>query len=511
MANGDDRFTGLLGNPMFTVGMNMLAGNQQGDPWGGVLSGLQSAQQFQTEAEKKEREDQLRRELQQYLAGNQRQPQGNQGGGMMQTPGHTSPPRTVAEAKTMRAEAMGLPAPEISQEDYFTPIQAQTSPAGLLDDQASPAAVQQANTPIEAPATSPEIPTVQPTAQAAAQADPGIDPALSDFSQQGLLAAPGGGQNPDAMALFGLLAQYGDPMEAAKGYINYQQGQQRLALQQNQQRSGGFNIIWDKDNKGWFPHRDPVTGRTQLNPAQNAQGQQIERDPEMALREVAGGLYGFDTRGTGAGTGRQLLTPEQIARGEIEGDFYINQNDARRALPRIEDKTSYAVNLIRGLTEHRATDIMTTPVIGDIASIAAEIPGIRAIGGIGDWKSRQDQLRDQSFINAITSIKQDAGGIGPISDRESAALTGSMIRAQRATGREDFDSAMADLEKSLTLILEEARRASGYDRFTPTTETGVDLRTESEQNRDRARAENVDLNDDDQALVNQYLTPQGGQ
>ena len=319
-----------------------------------------------------------------------------------------------------------------------------------------------------------------------------------------------GGNQQDAMALFGLLAQYGDPQQAATSYLAYQQGQQRLQMQAQAQqaRSSGFNIIWDDQNQGWFPHRDPLTGRTVLNKALNSDGNQIKRDPATALREFGGGLYGIDTRGPTAGDPRQIIDPGTAGRGEAERQYYIEQGEAQRRLPGIESSISQSIAQIDGLLEHEATDFMTGAVSGPVGNIVGEIPILGGLTGTADWKDRRDQLRSTAFVNGIIGIKNQAGGIGPISDRESKALEQSLLRAQRATDPEAFNAAMADLRMRLASMLREARGAAGFEGDTPTTEYGVDLRTQEQIDDAAVGADNV--SDEDQKLVDQYLRPQGG-
>lgn len=72
MANGN--ITGLLGNPMFMAGMGLLSGSQPGgDPWGGLVSGLSQSQQNQLALDEKRREEEMRRAMLQFFAGDQGQ------------------------------------------------------------------------------------------------------------------------------------------------------------------------------------------------------------------------------------------------------------------------------------------------------------------------------------------------------------------------------------------------------------------------------------------------------
>ena len=510
MANGDNRFTGLLGNPMFTVGMGLLSGNQQGDPWGGVLSGLQSAQAFQTEEQKREREEQLRRELQQYLAGNQ-----GRGGATAQfmgkgptgAAGHTQPPRTVAEAATMRAQAMGEPAPELSPADYYTPIQAQTSPAGLLDGQATPASVQQINAPIGEAAEA-----TQPTDQVAATAEtPGeaigtprqeqaaaVDAARNQV--QGILGPDAGSipagtaSDADAMAMFGLLAQYGDPQKAAEGYINYRQGQQRLQLAQGQMRTQGLAPITAADGTVYFRDfnapggvvvaRDPITNE----PIKAPQGMTYITDSAGNTRVVPRTVApGQDP------TPRTVVSAEDVAESQADVDAIAHQAARRRALGGIEDLIAQpggaweTVNTLLS-DEMTGTRELMTGGSAWAGEVASWWPGSQA----SDFKTLQGKLGSQAFIDSITQLRQQGGTVGQITEREGAKLENARLRLVNATSEEAFKQELENFRDSLQAFLRAARREAGVDLDAPYVPGGVDFRTEGQRARDEAAQVELD-------------------
>lgn len=90
--------TGLLGNPFFGMGMNLLASkyNPQINPFQGAMSGLANAQKYQqSQAEQKRRED-MRNQLQQFFLRNQGGTPFNQG--MPQAPRGMLPPSILRGA-----------------------------------------------------------------------------------------------------------------------------------------------------------------------------------------------------------------------------------------------------------------------------------------------------------------------------------------------------------------------------------------------------------------------------
>ena len=227
----------------------------------------------------------------------------------------------------------------------------------------------------------------------------------------------------------------------------------------------------------------------------------------MAEKPMCGGLYATPGRGPGAGQPTQIIDPGTAGRGEATRQYYIEQGEAQRRLPAIESSISQSIAQIDGLLQHEAGDLMTGEVSGFFGNIAGEIPIVGAMTGAADWKNRRDQLKSTAFVNAIIGIKAQAGGIGPISDRESAALEASLLRAQRATGPEDFNAAMSELRDRLANMLREARGAAGYAGDVPTTEQGADLRSQEQMQEAQIAADNV--SEDDQALVDKYLKPPG--
>lgn len=473
-------------------GMGLLSANASGgDPYAGILGGLSDASESADKQTEKEREEQLRREIMSYLAGD-KQTAGDQIGPdisevsdqQMQL-GTTRPQGLLGgpSATTVQARPQALPSATPEE------IAAAEGGEGLLAG----------NGPLPFPGTEgagvPGGLLTEPAGQGAPMGPPMTEPNLPQ----------------DVAQLFGLLAQYGDPEKAAQGFVRYQTDQQRIAAtsQASQARSSGFNIIWDKDGNGWFPHRNAETGQSELNPALDGSGKQIERDPMMQLLEIGGGVTGIGTRGAGAGGAQQVVSPLSAAIGEDVKTLYADKAAAIKKLPRLEDRIAEGIRYVDELTGHPGTGFMTNPYTGWLGDIAANVPILGAATGASDWKLRQQQLKSQAFINAIGSIKEDAGGIGPISDKESAALTMSLIRAESVLNFEDFTKAMADIRRSLELMVREGRRKAGYDDATPSTERGVDFRTADQKKKQKNMtdsAQEAAVTDTVDALVEKYAT-----
>ncbi len=517
MANGtfDQRFTGLLGNPMFQAGMGLLSGNQGGDPYAGFMSGLASAQQYQTEAQKREQQEQLRRELAAYLTG------GNQPAPMQQqvgAPGHTAPPRTVAEAATMRAQAMGEPMPELTQEDYFTPVgNATTRPAGLLDPQ--PAAASQQAMP-ELPSSETLAETAQQSnaagilaetpgdtlgtprqqmAQTVDQAQAAVPGVLGDQPEAATNIARGGA---DPMALFGLLAQYGDPQKAAEGFLNYQIAQQRLTAQASQARTRGFSPIIDDQGRVFFPDLNAPGGVTQ---ATDAEGNPLKAPPGIKYQtDAAGNIIALPTRG---GPGGAPVPQTVVSATDVEQDLQTRadiekQGNARRALGGIEDMIAQpggaweTVNSMLSPEMESARELVSggSSIIGVPWSY---IPGTDA----ANFRALQEKLSSQAFIDSITQLRQQGGTVGQITEREGAKLENARLRLMNASDDEQFKRELVNFRDSLRRFLESARREAGVDTLAPTVPGGIDFRTQTQRATDDAAV--VELPEGGESRVNE--------
>lgn len=471
MANGFD-WQGLLSNPAFGAGMGLLSGNQQGDPYGGLLSGL-------SDATRRQREEQLRREIMAHLQPQRAGQRGMPGAGMPGAGGHQAPPTTQAEAMQMRAAAMGQPPPEIPPEAYRQPYQPGTAQQGLLEGPTGSAATQVI--PEQVAEDVQEV--VEDVAGGEAQANAAVEQQqerMQEVAQPSVWQTPGGGfaggDPQEAMQLFSLLAQYGDPQKAAEGYLNYQLGQQRLQIQiqAQQARSSGFNIQWDDQNLGWFPHRDPVTGRTTLTPARTPDGTQIKRDPKYETYTGAGGVQFIPTTGLGGaqpGSPGYAVTPQQAGAGAGIQAEYQNQIDLRASFPSVQQTTARELQRIEEFRTHEATEMMTSPGSRTAYDIGRAIPGVGTIVGMAtggaDWEQRRQQLMSGAFVTSIRDIKAQAGGIGPISEIEGQKLESTLLRLQTAVDAQAFNNALDDLALSLRKIerehFERAYPGMSYD------------------------------------------------
>ncbi len=101
------RLGNLSQNPLFGMGMGMLSGNQQGDPFGGAMRGLQQANVAALGAEDRAQKEALRQALGDYFKGQQTQ-NGAQGGQVATTPANEATGNGMAPAATpSRAAALG--------------------------------------------------------------------------------------------------------------------------------------------------------------------------------------------------------------------------------------------------------------------------------------------------------------------------------------------------------------------------------------------------------------------
>ena len=467
MANGN--ITGLLGNPMFMAGMGLLSGSQPGgDPWGGLVSGLSQSQQNQLALDEKRREEEMRRAMLQFFAGDQGQA------------GTT--PQTAALAQTRPA---GLLGPDVSgaarqpvPQPPITELPGGAAPAPQLGDPGYiPTDADIEATPGVWVGGDPNIPTmaqntVEQTAAVTPATEGQVQGVLEQQQQQGQPnvwdtgTGLAGGDPQQAMRMFGLLAQYGDPQKAAEGYLNYQMAQQRLQYQ-SQARSSGFNIQWDNQNRGWFPHRDPVTGKTTLTPAMTSEGKQIERDPNWRFYEGAGGLTGVQTTGLGgqgigagpAGGPQQIISPLTAGAGAGAEQAALDAAALRQNWGGFSGSIAQERQRILEFRQHAASDMMTDPLKRGAYNLGTSLPlvgeSIAMATGGADWEARRDQLLGGTFIRGIQAVKSQAGGIGPISEIEGAKMEATIGRLKTAVDAESFNAALDDLLMSLYLIEKE--------------------------------------------------------
>lgn len=504
MANGGVQ--GLLSNPLFMAGMGLLQ-NQGRDPYGGLLSGLSTAQQNQLSMDERRRQEELRRQMTMLFAGDQ-------------AGGQAGRPQTQQQAQTMAALTAGGQMPEAGGELMPSAPNPVTRPAGLLSGQPSSVAQQTPYIPTDADIDADPSVWVagqeppEMAAEALSPTGPGIlaetpgdtigtprqEMAAAQSDAQGLLgevgSVAGGTAMPqDVRHMFGLLAQYGDPAEAAQGYMNYQLAQQRLTQQASQARTRGFSPIVDNDGKVWFAdHKAPGGVVPAINPETN---EQITAPAGITYQtDAAGNVHALPKQvmpGSGAPTPQTVISATDVERDVQTRADIEKQGNARRSLGGIEDLIAQpggaweTVNAMLSDEMSGARELMTggSAPFGQLWSY---VPGTDAAG----FRALQDKLGSQAFIDSITQLRQQGGTVGQITEREGAKLEQARLRLINATSEDMFKRELENFRDSLRAFLQAARREAGVDVDAPFVPGGVDFRTEGQRARDEAAAVEVE-------------------
>lgn len=155
---------------------------------------------------------------------------------------------------------------------------------------------------------------------------------------------------------------------------------------------------------------------------------------------VEGGGKAQYVESVGSGRGKNVAA--------AEGRQDVRTEDAQAALPAIERSADQAIGLIDELLAHPGRDMAT----GATAWVPP-VPGTQQ----ADFINRFDQIKGQAFLQAFESLK----GAGQITEIEGKIATQALNRMNRATSKEEFDSAANDFKAAVNDIREIAKRKTG--------------------------------------------------
>lgn len=120
-----------------------------------------------------------------------------------------------------------------------------------------------------------------------------------------------------------------------------------------------------------------------------------------------------------------------------------SREEGAAALPKLEAQADNSIRLIDELLAHPGRDLAT-----EGTAWVPSVPGTRQ----ADFINRFDQIKGQAFLQAFESLK----GGGAITEIEGKAATQAINRLNRATTKEEFDSAANDLKK----VLQDAKKVA---------------------------------------------------
>lgn len=474
---------GLLANPLFSGGLGLLAGSQPGgNPYEGLLGGLEQSQKHKTEKEESDRDKALRELLAAQMGINK--------------PAENPQPRNEQEAALLQAQAgAGMPgvAPQVQPQGLLGgPTAASVAPVSGPLESASESEIAGADTtdllePVGDEAGTPR----QQLAQVQTDAVESMPAPV-----QGLLEK----EQLDPLKLFGLLAQYGDPQKAAESYLSYQVAQQRIAAQQSAQaqasqaKTSGFNPVTDHNGRVWFPYRQ-ADGTTGLSPGRSSDGTQIRVDPRFTPIQMGGGGIQMVPTSGGIGVGgRMVVSPQQAQQNEGVAADIEKQQGTRRGLHTIENAVAVeggAWETVNALINSPARELMTGGS-APVGQVAAMIPGSEEKA----FEVMRNKLGNQAFIDSITQLRQAGGTVGQITEREGMKLEQARLSLVNASSEEQFLEELQDFRASLIRFVQSARSEAGVDVNAPYVPGGIDLRSQKQQ-----KAQTVDVPDETAARL----------
>ena len=507
MANGQPNIMGLLSNPLFMSGMGLLSGSQPGgNPYAGLLGGLSQSQQNQLAMDERQRDQEMRRAMLQFFAGDQGQTGAS--------------PQTQALAQTRPAGLLDGNVAGATRQvvpEQMTELPGGVSPALQLGD---PGYIP-TDADIDADPSVSVGPARVPDAQIAAL-DPGRgqgegllaetpgnvvgtprqEMAQATTQAQGLLGGAGPGSiaggtamPQDVRALFGLLAQYGDPQQAAEGYMNYQLAQQRLSAQASQARTRGFSPIVDNDGKVWFPDANAPGGVVAaIDPNTN---EQITAPAGVTYQtDQAGNIYSLP-KTTPAGTAptpRAIVSAEDVERDVQTRQDIERQATARRNLTGIEDMVSRPGGAWETINAMLAPEMEDAAAALSGGSALWAVPWSKVAWGsdAASFNALKEKLTSQEFLASVQELRATGATLGQLTEQEGFKLETARLALMNAQDDEQFYNEMLNVREALVRYIKTARREAGVDELTPFAPGGVDLRTRTQRAQDEQSAVEIE-------------------
>jgi len=245
----------------------------------------------------------------------------------------------------------------------------------------------------------------------------------------------------DDQSLDALIAQTGAalPQDAS---------QNRVQSSQILENGTTIQLLANGSTRVTDPSGKELTGEARRNAIQEANQYGVDIQSQRAggrtsatigARVEGGGQAEF-VENVGAGRGKNVASAEDRATQSKEA--------AKSALPDVDRKADQAVGLIDELLAHPGRNLAT-----GVTAWVPPIPGTDQSGFI----SRFDQIKGQAFLQAFESLK----GAGQITETEGKAATNALTRLNRATSKEEFDSAASDLKEQVNMIREIAKKKAG--------------------------------------------------
>lgn len=139
---------------------------------------------------------------------------------------------------------------------------------------------------------------------------------------------------------------------------------------------------------------------------------------------------------------RQVIgqIPKNVGAVEAEKLTGKAQAEAQNALPEAVSTAEHMLSTIKGVRTHTGRNDWGATGWGAVLPIIGNgIPGSEGRGFVG----MVDQLKGQAFLDAFQRLK----GGGAITDIEGQKATDAMARLDRAQSKENFDTALNDLEE----------------------------------------------------------------
>lgn len=144
--------------------------------------------------------------------------------------------------------------------------------------------------------------------------------------------------------------------------------------------------------------------------------------------------------------------PKDIIGKESAEEIGKARGKAQMDLPRIEDNASQALQTIQQIRNHPGKQWGTGPL-----GVLPRVPGTAQAGFV----NLVEQAKGKVFLEAFNSLK----GGGQITEAEGNKATQALARLDRAQSKEDFETALRDLEVVINDGAARARRAAGNARM----------------------------------------------
>lgn len=276
---------------------------------------------------------------------------------------------------------------------------------------------------IQQPATPP------PTAPDPAQATPTSSPAATPQPTQTTPPVQPMQQVPSMhgnamLDIIEAVAMHGDPMQAAQMFAQYQRH-----INDPSKGTVGSPLKLGSGNFGYMGPGGQVhdTGTP-------------FHDPLKTIQTDAG-VFGYRGGDRGLGT---LISPEQLAEGQMSAEDVKIQAEARRRLPSVASETEGRLGLIDKLLFHPAMEQMT-----GFGSQWHAVMSRLSSDQRTDFNTSLEQLTSQNFMASLKKLKEQDVSLGNLNQHEVDAMiqAASNLRSNMLLDRPSTETMVRELNR----------------------------------------------------------------